>query len=148
MFRALFSPISRSTWLYFHLVHDTGWQQHSWTISEAVNTVKFSWWWAKTSPKTCRADWVQINKPKSYWSSVTNYTKDAQAHKHQNLYSCGYFDVRSLNYWQRHQTDSKQIIMVMHDSTAWKIIISCILKWIRMIFTKQKGAYLHQNLNS
>ena len=24
----------------FHLVHDTGRQQHRWTISEAVNTVK------------------------------------------------------------------------------------------------------------
>ena len=28
--------------LEFHLVHDTGWQQHRWTISEAVNTVKCS----------------------------------------------------------------------------------------------------------
>ena len=63
----------------FHLVHDTGWQQHRWTISEAVNTVKCSWWWTKTSPETCRADWVQINKPKfaSCWSSFTNYTNDA-----------------------------------------------------------------------
>jgi hypothetical protein len=48
----------------FHLVHDTARQQHRWTISEAVNTVKCSWWWAKTSPETCRADWVQINKQK------------------------------------------------------------------------------------
>jgi len=34
----------------------TGWncrQQHRRTISEAVNTVTFSWWWAKTSPETC-----------------------------------------------------------------------------------------------
>jgi hypothetical protein len=40
----------------FHLVHDTGRQQHRCTISEAVNTVKCSWWWAKTSPETCRTD--------------------------------------------------------------------------------------------
>ena len=32
-------------------------------ISEAVNTVKCSWWGAKISPETCRADWVKINKP-------------------------------------------------------------------------------------
>ena len=37
--------------LSFHLVHNTDWQQHSSTISEAVNIVKCSWWWAKTSPK-------------------------------------------------------------------------------------------------
>jgi hypothetical protein len=47
-----------------HLVHDTGQQQRRWTISEAVNTVKCSWWWMKTSPETCRADWVQIHTPK------------------------------------------------------------------------------------
>jgi len=22
----------------------------------SLNTVKYSWWWAKTSPKTCKAD--------------------------------------------------------------------------------------------
>jgi len=42
------------------LVRDTGRQQHMWTLSEAVNTVKCSWWWAKTSPETRRTDWVQI----------------------------------------------------------------------------------------
>jgi hypothetical protein len=59
----------------FNLVHDTGRKQHEWTIWEAVKTVKCSWWWAKTSPEICRADWVQINKSKvvSCWSSVTNY---------------------------------------------------------------------------
>ena len=68
MFRAMVSPIiSRCHGrdeTPFHLVHNTGRQQHSWTISEAVNTVKYSWWWAKPSPETWRADWVQINKPK------------------------------------------------------------------------------------
>ena len=85
MFRAMFLPIIRSTLLYLQLliystyvaagwslgrdgtlfpsrVHDTGRQQHRWNISEAVNTVMCSWWWAKTSPETCRTDWVQINK--------------------------------------------------------------------------------------
>ena len=59
--------------LSFHLVHDTGRQQHRWTISEAVNTVKCSWWWAKTPPETCRADWVQINKTKICILLVNNY---------------------------------------------------------------------------
>ena len=60
-------PVSR------HLVHDTSQQQHRWTITEAVNTVKCSWWWAKTSPETCTADWVQINKPKICILLVINY---------------------------------------------------------------------------
>ena len=50
-----------------------GRQQHSWTISWAVNTVKCSWWWAKTSPGTCRADWVQTNKPKIYILLILSY---------------------------------------------------------------------------
>jgi len=40
----------------FHLTHDTSQQQYQCTISDAVNTVKCSWWWAKTMPETCRAD--------------------------------------------------------------------------------------------
>ena len=48
-------------------------QQHRWTISEAVNTVKCSWWWVKTSPETCRADWVQMNEPESCILLVINY---------------------------------------------------------------------------
>ena len=47
--------------------------EHRWTISEVVNTVKCSWWWAKTSSETCRADWVQINKPKIFNFFVINY---------------------------------------------------------------------------
>jgi len=31
-------------------------QQLGWTLPDTVNTVKCSWWWSKTSPKTCRAD--------------------------------------------------------------------------------------------
>jgi len=34
----------------FHLVHDTGRQQHRWNILEALNTVKCSRWRAKTLP--------------------------------------------------------------------------------------------------
>jgi hypothetical protein len=66
MFRTKFSPIIRSSWLYlqllmrwnlhFHLIHDTSREQNRWTISEAVNIVKCSWWWAKTSPEICRAE--------------------------------------------------------------------------------------------
>ena len=78
MFQAMSSPIVRSTWLYlqlmilstdiaagwchgwdgtpFNRIHDTNRQQYRWTISEAEKTVKYSWWWAQTSPETCRAD--------------------------------------------------------------------------------------------
>ena len=31
-------------------------QQLGWPLPDTVNTVKCSWWWAKTSPTTCRAD--------------------------------------------------------------------------------------------
>ena len=58
---------------WIHLVLNTGQQQHKWTIREAVNTVKCSWCWTKTSPETCRADWVQINRPKSCILLVINY---------------------------------------------------------------------------
>jgi len=39
----------------FQLIHDTSWQWLEWILPDAVNTVKCSWWWAKTSPETCRA---------------------------------------------------------------------------------------------
>jgi len=29
---------------------------HWWILPDAVNTVKCSWWWPKTSPETWRAD--------------------------------------------------------------------------------------------
>jgi len=38
------------------LIRDTRRQPLGWILPEAVNTVKCSWWWAKTSPETCRAD--------------------------------------------------------------------------------------------
>jgi len=64
MFRAMFSPIIRSTWLYlqnlvvftpvaadwnwtilqFQLIQDTSRQQLVWTLPDAVNTVKCSQW--------------------------------------------------------------------------------------------------------
>ena len=33
---------------------DTSSQHLGWTLPDTVNTVKCSWWWAKTSPETCR----------------------------------------------------------------------------------------------
>ena len=63
MFRTLFSPIIRSTWLYLQYLKvftqvaaDTSRQQLGWTLPDTVNTVKCSWWCAKTSPETCRSD--------------------------------------------------------------------------------------------
>ena len=35
---------------------DTSRQQLGWTLPDTVNTVKCFWWWAKTSPETCRDD--------------------------------------------------------------------------------------------
>jgi len=40
----------------FHPIRNTSQQQHRWTTPEAVVTVISLWWWAKTSPETCRAD--------------------------------------------------------------------------------------------
>jgi len=31
-------------------------QQIGWILPDTVNTVKYSWWWTKTSPETCRPD--------------------------------------------------------------------------------------------
>ena len=80
MFRAMFSPIIRSTCLYlqhlvlfnsvavgwchtsrcfgtaFQSIYDTSRQRHWWILPDDVNTVKCSWWWAKTSSETCEAD--------------------------------------------------------------------------------------------
>ena len=41
---------------YRTIIHDTSWQRLGWIPPNAVNTVRCSWWWAKTSPETCRAD--------------------------------------------------------------------------------------------
>jgi len=40
----------------FQLIHDTSRQQLGWTLPDTLNTVKCSWRWTQTSPKTCRAD--------------------------------------------------------------------------------------------
>jgi len=37
----------------FQLIHDTSRQRLGWILPDAVNTVKCSWWWAKTSFETC-----------------------------------------------------------------------------------------------
>jgi hypothetical protein len=44
-------------------IRDTSRQHLGWTLPDTVNTVKCSWWWAKTSPETCRADlapWISF----------------------------------------------------------------------------------------
>jgi hypothetical protein len=43
-------------WFSPKLLLATSRQQLPWTLSDTVNTVKCSWWWAKTSSETCRAD--------------------------------------------------------------------------------------------
>ena len=40
----------------FQLIRDTSRQQLRWTPPDTVNTVKCSWWWAKTSLETFRVD--------------------------------------------------------------------------------------------
>jgi len=37
-------------------VHPSCCRQLGWTLPDTVNTVKCSWWWAKTSPETCTAN--------------------------------------------------------------------------------------------
>jgi len=37
----------------FQLPRDTSRQELGWTLPDTVNSVKCSWWWAKTSPETC-----------------------------------------------------------------------------------------------
>jgi hypothetical protein len=44
------------SWMSFQLIQDTSRQQPGWTLPDTVNTVKCSWWWAKTLPETCIAD--------------------------------------------------------------------------------------------
>ena len=94
MFRAIFSPIIRSTCLYLqYLVVFTqvaagwclGWvetevsglcyvytsrQQLCWTLQDTVNTGNCSWWWAKTSPETC---WVNLNNKLIYIVHLVGY---------------------------------------------------------------------------
>jgi len=61
MFRAIISPILRSTRLCLQLVVQyfqvTGQQHHRCIVPQAVNTTKCSWGRTKLSPETCWADW-------------------------------------------------------------------------------------------
>ena len=75
MFRGMFSPVIRSNWLYLQLLMLST-VMTDYITSEAVNTVKCSWWWAKISPEICRADWVQINKPKGCILLVISYEQE------------------------------------------------------------------------
>ena len=47
--------VSGDEFKLFQLIRDTSRQQLEWILPDTVNTVKCSWWWAKTSPETCRA---------------------------------------------------------------------------------------------
>ena len=42
--------------VHFKLIQDTSRKHPGWILPGTVSTVKCSWWWAKTSPETCRAD--------------------------------------------------------------------------------------------
>jgi hypothetical protein len=47
----------------FQLIQDTSRQQLGWILPDTVNTVKRSWWWAKTSHETSRANkekWINL----------------------------------------------------------------------------------------
>ena len=64
MFRAMFSSIIKSTWLYLQYVvvftpDAAGWcrQQLGWTLPDTVNTVKCYWWWAKHRLKHVELTW-------------------------------------------------------------------------------------------
>jgi len=49
--------VSWMSWNWTELIQDTSQQLLGWILPDTVNTVKCSWWWAKTLPKKwCRAD--------------------------------------------------------------------------------------------
>jgi len=52
----LASKQPQSLAVQFQLIQNTSRQQPGWILPDTVNTVKSSWWWAKTSPETRRAD--------------------------------------------------------------------------------------------
>ena len=47
-------------------IRNTSQQQKRWTIPEAVVTVICSWWWANTSPITCRAVYCAVRTESLY----------------------------------------------------------------------------------
>jgi hypothetical protein len=61
----------------FQLIRDTSRQQLGWTLPDTVNTVKCSWWWAETSPETCRANlniWLAVHHSITFLLLPTWYT--------------------------------------------------------------------------
>jgi hypothetical protein len=83
MFRAIISPIIRSTWMYLQLYLWYTCRQQRRCIINAVNIVKRSWGWAKLSPETCRADLKGSIKPKLLHLVGCLYCciNDARSHK-------------------------------------------------------------------
>jgi hypothetical protein len=53
---AFVTPLILSAAKQFQIIQDTSRKQLGWILPDTVNTVKCSWWWAKTSPETCRSD--------------------------------------------------------------------------------------------
>ena len=59
-----------------HLIQDTSRHQLGWTVPDTVNTGKFSWWWAKTSPETWATQ--PRHQPAATWVNTTRYCKYRQ----------------------------------------------------------------------
>jgi hypothetical protein len=69
----------------FQLIRDTSRQKLGWTLPDTVNTDKCSWWWATTSPETCRADLEQyINLYSASFWLFSQLVHDARIHERQS----------------------------------------------------------------
>ena len=77
----------------FHPIHDTSRRKYRWTISEAVNTVKCSWWWAKTAWNM--QSWLGINKSAKIGSSILSMTP-AGGSSMDNIRSCKHSQVHLM----------------------------------------------------
>jgi len=85
--RNMYSRIGMSWNCSFNSFETPARQQLGWTLLDTVNTVKCSWWCAKTSPETCRTDLEYVetavsthsrHQPAATWVSTTRYCKYSQ----------------------------------------------------------------------
>ena len=68
-----YRTVGRVAALQFQLIQDTSRQLLGWILPDTVNTVKCSWWWAKTSPETCRAEYIYIGFHAKYPSVFVRF---------------------------------------------------------------------------
>jgi len=164
----MFSPIIRSTWLYLQylvvftqvaagwchgwvetkLIYDTSQQQSGWILPEAVNAVKCSWWWAKTSHETCRwvcpeVSWRSFNSSKTpagsnlgeYYqilSIQSSAPDDGRKHRLKHVDECVVRCLGGVSTHLQHQPAAiwvnttrscqySQVLLMMGENIAWNM---------------------------